>query len=1297
MLKRIVLPAVVFSIGMTLAFAAHQAVRRSEQTALQASFERLAERTFSDAIQRLHQPMFGLGGFRGATAVAGDQLPSIEHAARYVAARDLPREFPGVVGFGVIQSIPRSEIAAFESAVHAEGDPAFHVKTSGNRPTLYVIKTIAPYENNKDAIGFDVGSEPMRLAAVERTYREGKPSVTAPIKLLQDPARRPGSLLLVPVFASGHPSRTGPEDRVLGIVYAAMVYDDVMSGALDAEHGWMRLAIVDLGGPGQVTVFDSRPGADAAGSMAISRDIDYFGRRFRLTATPTPAFLATAKHKEASTVLLIGLLASLLAALVVRQQGLLRHRAEALADAMTRDLDRLAGVARLTRNSVVITDVEGRIEWTNPAFSQLTGYTEQEVIGRKPGDFLQTEETDQQEVARLGEALAQRIPYSGVLLNRSKDGRHYFIEIDIQPVFDAKGIHTGFISIQRDTTERLLQSARLKASEELLDRTGELSRVGGWRLDVATGAVTWTRMTRVIHEVDEHYVPSVEQGLAFYAPEARPVISAAVEKGIADGTGWDLELPFITAKGNHLWVRAYGRPVFEAGKLVALDGAIADVTESVRIRDEIDSARQRLELILQSTGAGTWEWNVQTGEVRFNEGWARILGYSLEELQPVSLQTWVLNAHQDDIERSERLLEAHFRGETPYYECEVRMRHKAGHVIWVLDRGRVMTRTEDGQPEWMFGTHIDITERKQIQLRLQESEALLSTTLRSIGDAVLTTDAEGRITWINPVAEMLTGWKSDDARGRTASEVLHLEIEGQPGPAPCPVQTCLREGRKVGLASNTVLIARDGGRHVIEDSAAPLREVDGRVLGAVMVFRDVTEKHQLTKEMSFRATHDALTGLVNRMEFEKQLGMALDRIKAGGKSGILMFLDLDHFKMVNDACGHAAGDRLLVQIASIFRNEVRSGDVVGRFGGDEFAILLNECPLEHGRRISQKIVEAIDRYRFVTEDGKRFRVGVSIGLVPVHNQWSSIPQLLQSVDAACYAAKAEGRNRVVVDDGQLGGAPANRTLRWGPLIEQALDENLFELHAQRVMPLAGGASSEVRCEVLLRLKTADKILQAPGTFMPAAERYQLASRIDRWVLRSVIDALKNQPLAVAARVAINLSGQSAGDRAFHRYALDTIQASGLPPERFCIEITETAVVANLADAARFIDDLHGLGIQVALDDFGAGSASFAYLKSLKVDVLKIDGQFVRGLLEGALEDVAIRSFINAARVLKLRTVAEHVESEAVAARLTQLGVDFGQGYFFHRPEPLDNLLAAWSASGPNIIPPSSTGRRRHTS
>ncbi len=708
------------------------------------------------------------------------------------------------------------------------------------------------------------------------------------------------------------------------------------------------------------------------------------------------------------------------------------------------------------------------------------------------------------------------------------------------------------VTEQHEAQERLATSEkRLRKSEIFLDRTGKLAGVGGWEVDLLAGKIFWSDETCRIHGVENGHQPSLEQAINFYAPEARPVIQGAVERGIAEGLGWDLELRLIRADGSPIWVRAVGSVEFADGVAVRLVGAFQDVTERRRLTDD-----------------------------------------------------------------------------------------------------------------------------------LAEQHELLRVTLQSIGDAVITTDGKGHIVWLNPVAERMTGWPTEEARGRPLKQVFHIVHAETRQPTESPVDSCLSQAKVVGLAKHTVLISRDGDEFGIEDSAAPIRNDRGEVLGAVLVFHDVTEQRRLSGEMSFRATHDALTGLVNRAEFEARLRRTLQKAHEDDSAHALMYIDLDQFKLVNDACGHAVGDELLQQMAKLLSATVRDRDTLARLGGDEFGIILEHCTTEQAQRVAQQICDRMDDFRFI-HDGRRFRIGTSIGLVPVDKRWAMTEAILQAADTSCYAAKEAGRNRVHAwFDTDLAMRARHGEMQWTTRIEQALDEDRFVLFAQRIVPL-GDASRGLHAEVLLRMAQADGSLVPPGAFLPAAERFHLASRIDRWVLKRAIGWMKAVPsLEGIETLSVNLSGQSVGDRAFHRWAVEVLSDAG--PEvcrSLCLEITETAAVTNLADAALFIEQVRAVGVRVALDDFGAGASSFGYLKTLPVDYLKIDGQFIRDLVTDPLDEAAVRCFADVARVVGVKTVAEFVDQPAVLDKLRAIGIDFAQGFLVHRPEPLNALLTAQIPAG----------------
>lgn len=533
-------------------------------------------------------------------------------------------------------------------------------------------------------------------------------------------------------------------------------------------------------------------------------------------------------------------------------------------------------------------------------------------------------------------------------------------------------------------------------------------------------------------------------------------------------------------------------------------------------------------------------------------------------------------------------------------------------------------------------------------------EAHLSVTLRSIGDAVLTSDTLGLVTSLNPMAETLTGWTHEEAMGQPVAEVVPLAEDS---------------------TLPTVLRCRRGVDRVVEASRAPIQSEAGVTLGALTVLRDISCQRRLSADVSFRATHDCLTGLINRAAFEAQLDELLHAARCDGKEHSVLILDLDDFKLVNDAGGHTAGDLALQDVAKLLTTTVRTGDTVARMDGDDFAILLRHCPADEAGKVAGQICERLNAFRFVHGE-RRFRIGASIGLVPVDRRWDAIHAVLQAGDSACRTAAEAGGNRVHVWlDSDKAIHARQDEMQWATRIEQALDEDRFVLFAQRITPL-GAVSGGLHAEVLLRMVERDGTLVQPGLFLPAAERYRLAQRIDRWVLSHAIDWLAICPSPhLVDTLSVNLSGNSVGDRAFHSWANDALIAAGAElRSKLCLEITETAAVNNIADATAFVHRVRAAGVRVALDDFGAGASSFGYLKALPVDYLKIDGQFVRTLLTDPLDDVAVRFFVDVCRVLGLKTVAEFVDHPAVLERLREIGVDFAQGYLLHRPAPIDELL-----------------------
>ena len=584
----------------------------------------------------------------------------------------------------------------------------------------------------------------------------------------------------------------------------------------------------------------------------------------------------------------------------------------------------------------------------------------------------------------------------------------------------------------------------------------------------------------------------------------------------------------------------------------------------------------------------------------------------------------------------------------------------------VNDRGKVIGTT---------GIARDVTERKRAEEALFEEKERALVTLHSIGDAVITTDAKGMVTYLNRVAEALTGWSPAEAQGLPLDTVFRIVDEGTGEPAPDPVSRCIEEGRIIGLGNHTVLISREGEEHAIEDTAAPIRGRAGQVLGAVLVFHDVTEARRIVRKMAHDATHDALTDLVNRREFEKRLENAFVGAKEHGSRHALCYLDLDQFKLVNDTAGHAAGDELLKQVRGLLRGKFRGRDTLARLGGDEFGLLLDNCSVERAIKIAEMVVATLRDFRFSWK-GRTFHIGVSIGVAPVTAEAESSAQILAQADVACYAAKERGRNRVRVyrKDGAKPPRHHREILRAATL-RTALEEERFRLFCQPIVPLSEDGEAPIRYELLLRLLDGDGKIVLPEAFIPAAERYGLMPAIDRWVIRTGFsrygEVFGRLPKTL---IAINLSGNSLDDDTLLDYVREQLNEFSLSPDRVCFEITETVAVHHLSQAAEFVSEIRRMGGCVALDDFGSGLSSFGYLKALPATCLKIDGGFVRDMMENTIDQAMVSAINEVGHVMGMTTIAEYAHSQAIVERLREMGVNYAQGYALGIPKPLEEVV-----------------------
>ncbi|HSD70102.1 MAG TPA: EAL domain-containing protein [Woeseiaceae bacterium] len=708
--------------------------------------------------------------------------------------------------------------------------------------------------------------------------------------------------------------------------------------------------------------------------------------------------------------------------------------------------------------------------------------------------------------------------------------------------------------------------------------------------------------------------------------------------------------------------------------LMKLVGAsLASGIERMRTLAVLAEMEERNHLVSLTANDGIWDFDGASKRLRLSRRWKSMLGYDVnrDDLLP----DWYRLVHPDDMIRVQAKMREHLEGKTEFFESVHRMKHQNGEWRWMTSRAKAR-QDERGRLQRLLGVEVDITERKLYEEALFRQKESAQITLRSIGDGVITTDASCNVEYINPVAEELTGWKVDDASGRSVDEIFRGFHEETCEPLENPLSVSIRRNRAIKSVRPTLLIRRDGNELYIESTASPIRDGKGDVTGGVLVFHDVSESRELNRRLSYHASHDILTGLVNRREFESRLERALKSARARETSYALCYLDLDQFKIVNDYCGHSAGDALLGQLGALLKSKIRWRDTLARLGGDEFGILLESCSLDEAMQTAEVLRLAISEFKFMWDD-RSFRLGVSIGVVPITADNEDVQALLSAADSACSAAKEAGRNRIhSFQENDIDLMRRRREMQWAARINNALEEDRFELFRQTIQPLQTEGEG-AHYELLLRMRDESGSIIAPGLFIEAAERYGITPNIDRWVIQNafrwlVSEADERERLSLCS---INLSGQSLGDEKFLPYVIEQFQRSGLDATKICFEITETAAIASYSQANRFINALKELGCKFALDDFGTGLSSFGYLKHFPVDFLKIDGSFVKEILHDPIDREMVRSINEIGHLTGKKTIAEFAENAEIITMLRGMGIDYAQGYGVSEPQRVTRAVA----------------------
>ncbi len=732
--------------------------------------------------------------------------------------------------------------------------------------------------------------------------------------------------------------------------------------------------------------------------------------------------------------------------------------------------------------------------------------------------------------------------------------------------------------------------------------------------------------------------------------------------------------PIVASDGNVVGTIAVyrhetGTPSQRDQELTARMSQLASIAiERRRSEDALRDSESKFRGLFQSVMEGVYQTTLDGRFLAVNRAFVEMFGFATAE-EIYALEATDLYCNPNDRDSFVRRLEV--AGEVRNEEFN--LRRKDGSVVTVLESSRIV-RDVQGRTIGFEGTVVDITERKRAETAVFQEKERAQVTLQSIGDAVITTDSDGYIDYMNPVAESLTAWENRVAQRQHITDVLTTVHESTRAAIENPITRCLREGQVLGLTENAVLVNRRGQEIAIQTSAAPIRDRAGHLIGAVIVFHDVSKERRLHRALHYQASHDALTGLINRREFEHRLNAAVENVRQNDESRhALLYLDLDQFKLVNDTCGHPAGDQLLKQITGVLQSRVRAGDTLARLGGDEFGILLEQCTLDQAMRIAESLRQAIRDFRFMWQDGV-LTVGVSIGIVEITRDTPTVASVMSAADVACYEAKDSGRDRVQLykpDD----VPERHREMHWVSKLTRACDESSFDLYYQPIVAIGPNPDPRQHFELMLRLRDDSGKLVTPAEFIPAAERYNIMPAIDRWVVRRAMEQIAHvthsgcRPFTVA----VNLSGTSLNDERFLEFLIAELGVHQLTPGAVCFEITETAAISNLGNVVYFMRELKARGCHFALDDFGSGLSSFMYLKTLPVDYLKIDGQFIENVTHDPIDRSMVEAISQVGRAMGIHTIAERVETKDVMMELGRLGISYAQGFYIAAPRPISEF------------------------
>lgn len=796
------------------------------------------------------------------------------------------------------------------------------------------------------------------------------------------------------------------------------------------------------------------------------------------------------------------------------------------------ELERMSMVAQHTTNGVIITDRDKKVLWTNDSFTKISGYTFDEIIGKKPGEILQGSETNPETVQFMREALKKEKNFTVDIINYHKSGYPYWIRIVCNPWLDESGKVKGFIAIQ------------------------------------------------------------------------------------------------------------------------------SDIDQEVQNLKKIQQSQQLLSAVIDANSIGTWILNLQTRSLEINENWAKLLGYSLDELQPVDMDTWQDLTQSDDLKKCLQMFEDYDKGVIDYYEAPIRMKHKAGHWVWIRTQGSITSRTADGKAEFTLGTHTDITAQMNAEADLKEQYDYMQAIFDNMLDGIVIIDAFGKIQSFNPTSESIFGYTRQEVQSQNI-KVLIPDIRK----ADSAEQLHYSEGKR-----------KNGERFPLEMGVVETKYKHEVIFVAML--RDVTERKSAEEAIHKLAYFDGLSGLPNRRLMFDRLQHALSKSKRSKKYVAILFIDFDNFKQINDSAGHDAGDLLLQQISARLQSSIRDSDTVARLGGDEFVVILEdleasaESALKHAEAAAQKIkAQLSEPYQLIDHS---YIGSCSIGISLCKNPSLAATEFLKQADLAMYQAKLAGKNAILFFAEEMQERLDSR-INVEQDLRNALTNNEFEVFYQVQVDANGNC---VGAEGLLRWKHPKRGLVSPMEFIPIAEESGLMVPIGHWVLGEACKSLArwaDTPLMSDLVLAINVSLVELIQEDWVTNVIEIIEKTGINPTKLKLEVTESVMAFDIVKVISKLSLLNEVGVSVSLDDFGTGYSSLTYLKRLPLHQLKIDQSFVRDILHSPSDVAIAETIINLAMMLQLDVIAEGVEREQQLSLLKDMGCQNFQGYLFGRPEPLESF------------------------